>query len=53
MLVVQGERDPFGIPPEALGRTVTVIPGATHTIRGSAARAAAVAVTTWLKAVLA
>jgi predicted alpha/beta-hydrolase family hydrolase len=53
VLVVQGERDPFGIPPEALGRTVTVIPGATHTIRGSAARAAAVAVTTWLKAVLA
>ncbi len=53
VLVVQGERDPFGIPPEAPGRTVTVLDGATHTIRGPAARAAAVAVTTWLKAVLA
>ena len=45
VLVVQGERDPFGIPPEAPGRTVTVLHGATHTIRGPAARAAAVAVT--------
>jgi hypothetical protein len=53
VLVVQGERDPFGIPPEAPGRTVTVLPGATHTIRGPAARAAAVAVIGWLKAVLA
>ena len=53
VLVVQGEHDPFGIPPEAPGRTVAVLHGATHTIRGPAARAAAVAVTTWLKAVLA
>jgi predicted alpha/beta-hydrolase family hydrolase len=53
VLVVQGERDPFGIPPEAPGRTVTVLHGATHTIRGPAAHAAAIAVTTWLKAVLA
>ena len=53
VLVVQGERDPFGIPPEAPGRTVTVLHGATHTIRGPAAHAAGVAVTTWLKAVLA
>jgi predicted alpha/beta-hydrolase family hydrolase len=53
VLVVQGERDPFGIPPEAPGRTVTVLPGATHTIRGAAALAAGTAVTTWLKAVLA
>jgi predicted alpha/beta-hydrolase family hydrolase len=53
VLVVQGERDPFGIPPKAPGRTVIVLDGATHTIRGQAARAAAVAVTTWLKAVLA
>jgi hypothetical protein len=53
VLVVQGERDPFGIPPEAPGRTVTVLPGATHTIRGPAARAAAVTVIGWLKAVLA
>jgi predicted alpha/beta-hydrolase family hydrolase len=53
VLVVQGERDPFGVPPQAPGRTVTVLEGATHTIRGPAAHAAAVAVITWLKAVLA
>ena len=53
VLVVQGERDPFGIPPKAPGRTVIVLDRATHTIRGPAARAAAAAVTTWLKAVLA
>jgi len=52
VLVVQGERDPFGIPPAAPGRTVRLLPGATHTIRGAAAAAAATAVTTWLGEVL-
>jgi uncharacterized protein len=31
-LVVQGESDQFGIPPEAPSRTVTLVPG-THTLR--------------------
>ena len=51
VLVVQGERDPFGVPPEAPGRTVVTVP-ATHTIRGAAATAAAAAVTGWLARVL-
>jgi predicted alpha/beta-hydrolase family hydrolase len=51
VLVVQGAGDPLGIPPDAPGRTVTVLTGATHTIRGAAARAAGVAVTTWLEKV--
>src|SRR5205809_4522772 len=45
-LVVQGERDPFGIPPEAPNRTVVRIPG-THSLRSSAAVEAAVA--DWLQ----
>jgi uncharacterized protein len=49
VLVVQGAGDPFGLPPEAPGRTVVVLPGATHTIRGPHARAAATTVTTWLE----
>lgn len=53
VLVLQGERDPFGIPPAAPGRTVHLLAGATHSIRGPAARAAAVAATTWLTALLA
>jgi predicted alpha/beta-hydrolase family hydrolase len=52
VLVLQGERDPFGIPPEAPGRTVTVLPGATHMIRGAAARAAASTAIDWLSTVL-
>jgi uncharacterized protein len=32
MLIVQGERDQFGIPPEGANRTVTLVPG-THTLR--------------------
>jgi predicted alpha/beta-hydrolase family hydrolase len=52
VLVLQGERDPFGIPPDAPGRTVRVLPGATHTIRGPAARAAASAAIDWLSTVL-
>ena len=51
VLVVQGDRDPFGVPPEAPGRTVVTIP-ATHMIRGAAATAAAAAVTGWLARVL-
>jgi uncharacterized protein len=35
-LVVQGERDPFGIPPEAPKRKVVLIPG-THSLRSSSA----------------
>jgi hypothetical protein len=48
VLVVQGERDPFGVPPPAPGRTVHLLAGATHTIRGPAARAAGAAVADWL-----
>ena len=33
-LVVQGERDPFGLPPPGPGRTVVTIPG-THSLRSS------------------
>lgn len=40
-LVVQGERDPFGIPPDGPGRTVVRVPG-NHTLRSTAAVAAAV-----------
>jgi uncharacterized protein len=35
-LVVQGERDPFGIAPEGRNRTVVLIPG-THSLRSSSA----------------
>ena len=40
-LVVQGERDPFGLPPEGPGRTVVLVPG-THSLRSSTAIGAAV-----------
>ena len=33
MLVVQGDRDPFGMPPGALGRTIVVVEGADHGLR--------------------
>jgi predicted alpha/beta-hydrolase family hydrolase len=42
MLVVQGERDPFGIPPPGPSREVVLIPG-THSLRSSGTVAAAVA----------
>jgi predicted alpha/beta-hydrolase family hydrolase len=45
-LVVQGERDPFGIPPPGPGRTVVTIPG-THSLRSSST--VAEAVSTWLR----
>jgi hypothetical protein len=41
VLIVQGERDPFGIPPAASGREVVLVPG-THSLRSTAAIAAAV-----------
>ena len=40
-LVVQGENDPFGTPPEGPNRTVTRIPG-THSLKSDASVAAAV-----------
>jgi uncharacterized protein len=49
-LVVQGDRDPFGMPPDGPNRTVTPIPG-THSLRNTTAVAAAVA--DWLASVLA
>jgi len=33
VLVVQGDRDPFGMPPPRPGRTVLVVPGADHSLR--------------------
>jgi predicted alpha/beta-hydrolase family hydrolase len=45
VLVVQGERDPFGMPPAAEGREVVVVPG-THSLRSTTRIAEAV--TDWL-----
>jgi predicted alpha/beta-hydrolase family hydrolase len=50
VLVVQGERDPFGMPPEGPNRTVVTVPG-NHSLRSNAAIAAAVA--DWLPLVVA
>jgi uncharacterized protein len=47
VLVVQGERDPFGVPPPGPGRTVVVIGGADHSFRRHAGQAA-LAVLDWL-----
>jgi uncharacterized protein len=49
VLVVQGERDPFGMPPDAPGRTVVRIPG-DHSLR--AARPVGAAVEDWLRGLL-
>jgi uncharacterized protein len=49
-LVVQGDRDPFGMPPDGPNRTVTPIPG-THSLKSTTAVAAAVS--DWLASVLA
>jgi hypothetical protein len=35
VLVVQGDRDPFGIPPAADGRRIVVVPG-DHSLRSAA-----------------
>jgi uncharacterized protein len=48
-LVVQGESDPFGMPPDGPNRTVTRVPG-THSLKNNAAVAAAVSA--WLAIVL-
>jgi len=45
ILVVQGERDPFGIPPASALRTVVLVPG-THSLR--AAKPVTEAVQNWL-----
>lgn len=50
VLVVQGERDPFGMPPPGPRRTVVTVPG-THSLRSAAPIRAAVA--EWLPAVVA
>jgi predicted alpha/beta-hydrolase family hydrolase len=50
-LVVQGERDPFGMPPAAEGRTVVQVPG-DHSLKADL-DAVATAVRTWLSGVLA
>ena len=49
-LVVQGEHDPFGIPPGSPSRTVVLVPG-NHSLRGHTAAIAAAA-TAWLPTVL-
>jgi predicted alpha/beta-hydrolase family hydrolase len=49
VLVVQGERDPFGMPPEGPGRTVVRVPG-DHSLRNATEVRAAVAA--WLDALL-
>jgi len=49
VLVVQGERDPFGMPPPAPGREVIRVPG-THSLRSTTQVKAAVA--DWLVSVL-
>jgi uncharacterized protein len=50
VLVVQGERDPFGMPPEATGRTVAVVAG-DHGLKADRA-AQGSAVRSWLERVL-
>ena len=50
MLVVQGERDPFGMPPEAPGRTLAVVAG-DHGLKADRAAQAA-ALRDWLAGVL-
>lgn len=50
VLVVQGERDPYGIPPAAPGRTVVTVPG-DHALRRDLP-AVADAVRAWLPTVL-
>ncbi|HSY14943.1 MAG TPA: alpha/beta family hydrolase [Jatrophihabitantaceae bacterium] len=44
VLVVQGDRDPFGMPPKARGRTLVVIAGADHSLRKDPAGVAAAVV---------
>jgi uncharacterized protein len=51
VLVVNGERDPFGIPDPGDADRVVVVPGETHSLRGHRAAIVA-AVAEWLPAVL-
>jgi hypothetical protein len=44
VLVVQGDRDAFGLPPRAPGRTVRVITGADHSLRKNPAAVASAVV---------
>ena len=53
VLVLQGERDPFGRPEATELRRVHVLPGADHTLRGAAAEAAAAQAVAWLVELLA
>jgi uncharacterized protein len=50
VLVVQGDRDSFGMPPPGPGRTIVVVPGADHGMRKGLA-AVREAVGTWLSTV--
>lgn len=50
VLVVQGDRDLFGVPPPAPGREIAIIEGAGHDLRAAAARKAADAAVPWLVA---
>jgi len=51
VLVVNGERDPFGIPDASDADRVVVVPGETHSLKGHRAVIAG-AVTDWLPRVL-
>ena len=51
VLVVNGERDPFGIPSAQDADRVVVVPGETHALKGHRAAIVA-AVTEWLSTVL-
>ena len=51
VLVVNGERDPFGIPAAADADRVVVVPGETHSLKGHRAFIAG-AVADWLPGVL-
>jgi uncharacterized protein len=50
VLIVQGESDPFGVPPAAAGRTVALVPG-DHSLRADLGAVAAAA-RSWLRGVL-
>jgi hypothetical protein len=51
VLVINGERDPFGIPARKDADRLVVVPGETHALRGHAAVIKA-AVAEWLPTVL-
>jgi hypothetical protein len=51
VLVVNGDRDPFGIPGAQDADRVVVVPGATHALKGHRATIVA-AVSEWLPTVL-